>query len=365
MGTRRLSVTYTYKVKRAFTLIELLVVIAIIAVLIGLLLPAVQKVREAAARTKCVNNFAQVGKSTMNFESSRGCLPRSGEHLVDAGTSKYKTQCYQSPLYQILPFMEQQAAFSGVNPQERHNEGSNAVAASAGRGPGAVIPNYVCPNNPVRTQPRDGQGYGCTDVAFLPYVEISGSQYQVPAGRYTSAITSAQYPLIYYQSYSAGSADVSASKTYQLKPSAALFAAGFDPYYGGAKIVSITDGTSNCILAYEDAGRHEGMTGAGCSPANNYLDPVTGQGRAHWRWAEPDSSSGNSGPINNQMAAWGKSPNTPCHDVANNNEPASYHSGGCVFLFADGSARFLPDSTPQSVLFAIGTRDGGETFNLE
>jgi prepilin-type N-terminal cleavage/methylation domain-containing protein/prepilin-type processing-associated H-X9-DG protein len=351
--------------RRGFTLIELLVVIAIIAILIGLLLPAVQKVREAAARLKCQNNFKQVGLGTMNFESSHGCFPRSGEHLVSAGAQQYKTQCFHSPLTMILPFMEQGNVYNQINLALRHNEGQNAVDAAAGRGYGAKIGIYICPTNPVRTGDKDSQGFGYTDVAFLPYVEISGSQYAVPPGKYNSAISSAAYPAAYYQSYSAGSADVSASKLYQLKPSSALQAMGFDPFLGGAKITAVTDGTSNSVLAYEDAGRQEAMTGGSpCSP-NNYLDPVTGAGRAHWRWGEPDSSSGNSQTINNQMATWGRSPNNPCHDVANNNEPASYHTGGANFLMADGSVRFMRDSTSQAVLYGMGTRDGGEVFSVD
>ncbi len=357
------------RTRSAFTLVELLVVIAIIGILVGLLLPAVQAAREAARRMQCSNNLKQLGLASMNFESAHKAFPRAGEHFVNFNGNTHKTQDYYNSFAMLLPYLEQTNVYNSINFDFRHNEGPNIAAAQRGEGPGAVIATFLCPTNPLREDSRDNEGYGCSDYAALPYVQIKASASAatgLPEGKFNSVLTGRQYQTYFYQEYSAADPTIGSSKRVQLKPSNELLALNFNMVEGGAKIGACTDGLSNSILSYEDVGRNPSMDGTGGSP-NNYLDPVDGHGRRHWRWAEPDNSSGASRIINNNGFPFGGPSSCPwtAHDCGPNNEMFSFHTGGAQAVMGDGSVHFLSENIDLRVFYSLSTRDQGEVASIQ
>jgi prepilin-type N-terminal cleavage/methylation domain-containing protein len=150
-----------WSVKRAFTLIELLVVIAIIAVLIGLLLPAIQKVREAAARIQCVNNYKQLGLAVHNYQSSLGVLPPMSNWVWNQPGSNRETGIF----YLLLPYLEQQ------NLQDLNRTQKNQTYHFPGTGwtdycvdiGQNIVKVYLCPadgTNPSHLDPGSVDNYG-------------------------------------------------------------------------------------------------------------------------------------------------------------------------------------------------------------
>jgi prepilin-type N-terminal cleavage/methylation domain-containing protein len=327
--------------RKGFTLIELLVVIAIIAILIGLLLPAVQKVREAANRSQCANNLKQIGLAIHNFASTyNGKLPSGGEGTdfgnFPTGPSQFDNFSFFTV---ILPFVEQQNVYNLMTPTAYYESSPNNIAAAQ-----TVIKIFLCPSNALRPNTgRDNEGFGYTDYGPTVYTDID---------------------------------PVTCVRNKPTRVNGALYwvgPTGSPNQLWSSSIAGITDGTSNTIAVAEDCGRVEPQV----SPYNDPMGLGNKGLRAFWRWAEPDTGYGVSGPSagfpgqgvavsNNPFPVNGGNGPSGCNWITVNNcgpndEMFSFHDANNVqCVFADGHVQILNGGMNACTCRFLVTPNGGE-----
>lgn len=340
--------------RNGFTLVELLVVIAIIGILIGMLLPAVQQVREAARRTTCANNLRQLSLAALNFESARQKFP-AGD-LVAPVVGSNTTRRGSIWFIQMLPFFEQENVLTAVNYDFTPNTASNAMSQFSGDIYGAA-----------------GSGNGIIDgIDLAPPINNCPSADSPLWARVYMAV---QGGMNGYNGYESGI----------LTTRGVLHSDGVMGMVGARAISQITDGTSNTVVFGEVA--HGISTGwidngnGGLAYGDWQSNPSNNPGWAAWwhgagtGWGAASVAEANNRPCNPPRGHI--TMNSPINDPRFRNGGTDYgqlgkshdtpfsskHLGGANFSFADGHIEFIAQDIDIFAYRSLGAMNDGQVVD--
>ncbi len=317
----------TCKARPAFTLIELLVVIAIIAILIALLVPAVQKVREAAARTHCHNNLKQLALGVHNYQDTHKTMPHNGSrNFTTAGQSCCGPGAPRwSWIARTLPYIEQDNLFKQANVSDTTNLNANATVLAA---LAQTIPVLICPSDNSITPRTNAANLEGLRIGITNYKGVSGGNWGNGESRWRWGTPNGPFasPL--------GTADHSGI----LNANGIFFRAD---YLRKLALQHIYDGTRNTF-----------MIGEAIPSMDNHTS---------WPYSNNACATCGIGPNSRRVNGTDYAPS----DWPNVYSFRSNHPNGLNFALADGSVRFVSESIPLANYRALCSIRGREVVSPE